>query len=329
MSPRVVLPLALIGVLLAGPRPARAVYSCGNTNDTCQCGANNFCICCEWDGLSGNCVWYAWHRACCDWGIGLQWCTNANTFDDHAIANGYPVSTTPCADTVFVCEANATQCWAGDVGHVGWVETVYADGSIDVMEQGCYSWDGVRGRHFNAQNASPTMHYIYKPGTSCVECACTPNEVETNGCGNCGTTSRTCGGDCLWGGWSGCQGEGACSEGATEGCGTCGGTRTCQPGCQWGACVETCPDASVPLPDAAVSDAAVPADAGPATDAGPGPDGSVPPTDAHPTSDASPDDPPSRRVHSGCGCASGAGAEGLAWLLLACGLLAGRRRRAR
>ena len=60
----------------------------------------------------------------------------------------------PCARTVFVCEANTTQCYSGSVGHVGWVETAYPNGSIDVTEQGCYSWYGVKSRLINAQNAS-------------------------------------------------------------------------------------------------------------------------------------------------------------------------------
>ena len=222
------------------PQKAHAVYECGGVQDTCNCGGNNFCICCS-DSSNGtdhgNCVWYAWHKACCVWSINLEWCTNADTWDGYATSNGYPVNTTACVDTVFVCEADTTQCWAGGVGHVGWVNHVYPDGSIDVEEQGCYGWYGVQTRNFAAQNASPTMHYIYEPSTggTCASCDCNPGQTEDDPCGNCGTKSRTCGSDCLWGAWSDCQNEGVCQSGDTQNCGNCG-TQTCQSDCSWGPC---------------------------------------------------------------------------------------------
>ena len=234
--------LALGLALFAGSGSARAVYECGGVQDTCPCGMSNFCICCTnaaYGTDHGNCVWYAWHRACCDWVIGLQWCTNANTWDTGAQNNGYPVRTAePCASTIFVCEAWTTQCGAGDVGHVGWVETAYPNGSIDVREQGCYSWYGVKTRLINAQNASPAMKYIYKPGTSCGTCECTVGATQSQACGNCGTQSRTCGSDCQWGSWSSCSGEGVCAVGATQSqaCGNCGTqSRTCSSSCTWGS----------------------------------------------------------------------------------------------
>ncbi|MCB9735738.1 MAG: hypothetical protein H6745_24395 [Deltaproteobacteria bacterium] len=70
---------------------------------------------------------------------------------------------------------------------------------------------------------------------------CTPGQVQTEGCGSCGTRSRTCLDTCLWGDWSGCSGQGECAAGATQsqsvGCGYCGSqgqTRTCSQTCSWG-----------------------------------------------------------------------------------------------
>ena len=69
-------------------------------------------------------------------------------------------------------------------------------------------------------------------------CQCSPGETQTGGCGNCGRRSRTCGGDCMWGGWSACQDQGPCSPGAVDSrvCCDCGSqSRSCGGDCQWGA----------------------------------------------------------------------------------------------
>ena len=80
--------------------------------------------------------------------------------------------------------------------------------------------------------------YTVLPGTECERsCECEPSASQTRDCGRCGSQSRTCGGDCLWGGWGGCGGEGTCSVGATESeaCCDCGSrTRSCSGGCSWG-----------------------------------------------------------------------------------------------
>jgi hypothetical protein len=72
---------------------------------------------------------------------------------------------------------------------------------------------------------------------SCVQsCACSPGASESQACGVCGKSTRTCGADCQWGGWSGCGGQGVCSPGQSEAgaCGQCGQrTRTCNSGCGW------------------------------------------------------------------------------------------------
>lgn len=70
------------------------------------------------------------------------------------------------------------------------------------------------------------------------DCACTPGQAQSEGCGNCGTRSRTCAASCQWSAWSGCGGQGACAPGATqtEDCCDCGTRdRSCQGNCQWSA----------------------------------------------------------------------------------------------
>ncbi|MFH1438754.1 MAG: CHAP domain-containing protein, partial [Pseudomonadota bacterium] len=102
--------LVLLACLAHSP-PALSVYSCGGEVNNCECGRSNFCICCE----CGNCVWWAWHEACCNWGRALPWCTNATDWDDRARANGYPMGNSPRDGCVFVCAAGAG---CSDWGHV-------------------------------------------------------------------------------------------------------------------------------------------------------------------------------------------------------------------
>jgi len=79
--------------------------------------------------------------------------------------------------------------------------------------------------------------YNDNPSTSCqTNCACSPGQTQTEGCGRCGRRTRTCNSSCQWTGWSGCSGEGVCSPGQSqnEGCGRCGRrSRTCNSSCQW------------------------------------------------------------------------------------------------
>jgi hypothetical protein len=67
-------------------------------------------------------------------------------------------------------------------------------------------------------------------------CTCTPGETQSADCGNCGSHSRTCGGNCQWGAWGSCTGQGPCSPGQvqTDACCDCGTrSRTCSGGCEW------------------------------------------------------------------------------------------------
>ena len=75
----------------------------------------------------GNCTWYAYNRRA-ELGrpIGSFW-GNANTWALYASAAGYTVNGTPKNGAVF-------QSTAGYYGHVGIVESVNSDGSINVSE---------------------------------------------------------------------------------------------------------------------------------------------------------------------------------------------------
>ena len=220
----------LAAALLLSPAAGAADHCCGGYCDTCPCGAATPCICCDYNGTnSGNCVWWAWHEACCQWGDSLAWCGNANTWDNSARSHGYTVIGRPCADTVFVMDI-------GTYGHVGWVEDVNADGSFDTTEMSCFTYYGM---HRNTRSASTDAVFILKSGlTSCPgTCECTAGESQTRDCGNCGSHTRTCRSDCQWGAWSDCTGQGACSPGATQdrACCDCGTeTRTCRNDCSWG-----------------------------------------------------------------------------------------------
>ncbi|MBI5501377.1 MAG: CHAP domain-containing protein [Deltaproteobacteria bacterium] len=141
--------------ILAQAKPAAAAYECGGEYDTCTCGRDNYCLC---DGTCGNCVWHAWHSACCHWGRALEWCTDANTWNDNAAGRGYPTGSTPADGSIFVCEPSGTcSTW----GHVGWVVTAHADGSFDSTEQ---FWGGPCGTHSRTRSAGfATGGFIYNP----------------------------------------------------------------------------------------------------------------------------------------------------------------------
>jgi hypothetical protein len=160
-----VLTLVAVVVLVAHPGRALAVYECGGESDTCSCGGSNFCLC---DGTCGNCVWHAWHSACCGWGRALEWCTDAGTWDEYARDNGYPTGGDPRGNSVFVCNPSGT---CSGWGHVGWVVRAYPDGSFDSTEQ---FWGGPCGTHDRHRSAGfATAGFIYDPGGGSV-----PTEID-------------------------------------------------------------------------------------------------------------------------------------------------------
>jgi hypothetical protein len=216
----------LLAVALAAA-PALAVPVCGDTSDTCQCGANNPYPCCD---NGGNCTWYAWHSACCNWGVGLPGWGNANTWAQYASANGnYRVLSSPVVNAVS-CRA------AGTYGHVAFVTSLNAGGSITVREQNCWGNYGVK-----VSNYAPSFFtggFIVRAS----QVQCSPGDSQTQSCGNCGTQTRGCSSAGTWDGWGACTDQGACAPGAeeTQACGDCGvAKRSCSSSCQWngfGAC---------------------------------------------------------------------------------------------
>jgi hypothetical protein len=136
--------------------------TCGGQTDSCPCNRDTPCWCCdenmEFGTSCGNCVWWAWHEACCNWAVGLPFCGNAGTWDESARASGYAMGNAPRASSIFVCNPGAG---CSDYGHVGWVTRAYDDGSFDTTEMSCGGPCGVLSRHRGAGYA--TAGFIYDP----------------------------------------------------------------------------------------------------------------------------------------------------------------------
>ena len=213
---------ALVGLVWLLPTPAGAVYKCGDQKDDCQCKMNNPYPCCS---NGGNCTWWAWEAACCNWKVGLPGWGNANQWAGNARAHpSYTISTKPVPNSVGVRVS-------GSYGHVVWVRSV-SGSSISVSEMNCWGNYGMRHKTYSAS---------YFDGGFIVrknQCACSPGKKDTRDCGACGKQTRTCSSTCAWGSWGSCTGQGACSAGKkdTRTCGNCGKqTRTCSSTCAWGS----------------------------------------------------------------------------------------------
>ena len=221
---RLVVCLALAAAALLWAAPARAVYSCGGQKDDCKCGKNNPYPCCS---NGGNCTWWAWEAACCNWKVALPGWGNAKQWAGNAKAHGsYDLRKTPVAGSIAVR-------LTGYYGHVAWVKSV-SGSKITVTEQNCCTGCnyGMRTKTYSASYFDGG--FIVRKGGSC---ACTKGATQTQSCGGCGKQTRTCGSNCQWGSWSSCSGSGACSAGKVEHqpCGNCGGRkRTCSSKCKWG-----------------------------------------------------------------------------------------------
>ena len=155
--------LVVLAAVLTAVGGARAANPrCAGESDSCDCGMSTPCWCCDENGnfgeSCGNCVWWAWHEACCHWGRGLPWCTNAHTWDEFARDNGYPRGNQPRNESIFVCNASAA---CSQWGHVGWVTRAFADGTFDSTEMSCGGPCGVLNRHRAAGFA--TGGFIYDP----------------------------------------------------------------------------------------------------------------------------------------------------------------------
>lgn len=225
----------LLVLSLLAAAPAWAVYECGGQYDTCQCGRNNPYPCCD---NGGNCTWWAWHSACCNWGIGLPGWGNANQWAGNASANGnYAVVGYPIAGAV-TCRTY------GAYGHVAYATGVNGS-TLHVSEQNCWGNYGTRNWTYN----SSYFNTYILPWSRMQECS--PGDTQVQGCGMCGTQSRGCGGDGRWGGWGACTGQGACAPGQVESraCGDCGHeTRTCTGQCQWPTDWSACAGSDPPGP---------------------------------------------------------------------------------
>ena len=280
--------LFVLGVLLAA-RPAAAVYQCGDQTDDCHCGDYDPYPCCD---NGGNCTWWAWEAACCNWAVALPGWGNANQWVGNASADAnYDVLAYPVVGAI-ACKVSGTY------GHVAWVTTLSGAG-IDVTEENCCTGCnyGMRAYSYSDWHHFDGGFIIRKSQT-----VCQPGDSQTQGCGQCGTQSRGCDATGNWGAWDACAGEGPCSpnDTSTEACGDCGqATRTCSGSCQWGdygACVDPDP------PGACVPDSGIMDDGGAIADDGGGIAADGSPADRPGAGDGSPDGGGTHGLSAGCGC---------------------------
>ncbi len=94
------------------------------------CPAQNLAWSDRW-GYVCQCVHYAGWKAYEFWGADISYWGNAYAWDESAVARGYVVDRNPAPFTVAVSNA-------GTWGHVMWVESVNADGTINVSEYNNY-----------------------------------------------------------------------------------------------------------------------------------------------------------------------------------------------
>jgi hypothetical protein len=162
---RRIIGLSLVLALSCATSSAQAAVCGGEDSSSCSCSSQNgnvnWCSTnppspCVQGGTCGNCVWHAWHMACCGWKRGLEWYTDASTYIDKAKTYHYPTGNRPHNKSIFVCP----ECYYG-TGHVGWVVTAHPNGSIDTTEQ---SWCGPCGTNSHSRDAGyATGGFIYDP----------------------------------------------------------------------------------------------------------------------------------------------------------------------
>lgn len=213
---RLLLAILALGTGLLASAPAWAVYSCGGVNDTCKCGANNPYPCCD---NGGNCTWFAWHSACCNWGVALPGWGNANTWGSYASQNGNFQVVGPTVGAI----ATSTK---GTYGHVAYVVAV-GNGTVTVHEENCCgTCKGGAGTQTYSSSYFNSGYVIKKPtGPVCGNGQCQGGE-------NCANCPQDCGG---------CCGNGACDNGencssCSQDCGSCCGNGACD----WGENCSTC-----------------------------------------------------------------------------------------
>jgi hypothetical protein len=95
-----------------------------------------------------------------------------------------------------------------------------------------YNWLAANGGAYGFVRTVPSerWHWEYNGrgpgGGPCNPCQCSPGQVQTEACGDCGTRRRSCNASCAWDGFSACAGPDP--AGGTEVCST-GGVGVCQP----------------------------------------------------------------------------------------------------
>ena len=186
------------------------------------------------EGLTRECT-----GAC---GSGIEYCDNGNWVGCDAPGCDYSPACSPlsesegCGNCGTHTRTRSTLCCGGCSGWSSWGACTgdkKADGQSCSAGSECCSNDCTCGTCGGSCDYSPD---------------CSPLS-ESEGCGNCGTQTRTrdtlcCGGCTDWSAWSSCTGEGVCSPGSTDaqgvscGSGICLGgkvqVRTCQSNCLWG-----------------------------------------------------------------------------------------------
>lgn len=103
--------------------------------------------------------------------------------------------------------------------------------AAELVPIGTYVWRvEASGSDYNFYDADVTRTDVV------TECA--PGATESNDCGNCGASTRTCSDVGVWSAFGACEDEGVCVEGTveTESCGAgLEHDRTCLPTCEWSA----------------------------------------------------------------------------------------------
>ena len=91
-----------------------------------DCPQKNLWYSTQW-GYVCQCTSYAGYKAYEHWGVYIAYWGNAYSWDESAVARGYLVDRNPAPYTIAVSNTGA---W----GHVMWVESVNADGTINLSE---------------------------------------------------------------------------------------------------------------------------------------------------------------------------------------------------
>ncbi|APR87628.1 Type IV fimbrial biogenesis protein PilY1 [Minicystis rosea] len=173
--------------------PAHAVNACGDQIHHDECGKGNIYPCCD---NGGNCTWWAWESVCRNWHIGLVNWGNANTWATHAhVDPNFDVLGYPVVGSIATRDL-------GNFGHVAWVVATNGS-SVTVTEENCCDGcaGGMRTHTYTAGYFN--SGYVVRHGS---QCQCSPGQVQSEACGDCGTRSRSCDSSCNWGGWGGCGG---------------------------------------------------------------------------------------------------------------------------